>query len=377
MKKTSTWMERIARGNMILYKDKNYNFIQYFNELNGFLLRSNVLKNGVETDVVPFRRSYPELIDVGIMGTCTACDKGICKAAGIDCYQNASLSKRQNMSLKIYKAIVEQSKGKTFQIALGGAGDPNKHESFREILELTRENLIVPNLTTSGYKLTDDEISLMKKYCGAVAVSFYSRLLPNKQESNEITISAIKRLISAGCTTNIHYVVSKNNLEEIIYRLQNDLFPEGINACVFLLYKPVGQADCTKMPTIDDEAYKKFIDLATNKKYRFKVGFDTCQSPALRMFGKTISEESLDFCESARFSMYIDCENQAYPCSFGWMTNEYRVDLNDNTISEAWNSNQFNDFTKEQHLKCGGDNKTECRCCALDLGIRLCDKVSF
>lgn len=377
MKKTSTWMERIARGNMILYKDKNYNFIEYFNELNGFLLRSNVLKNGVETDVVPFRRSYPELIDVGIMGTCTACDKGICKAAGIDCYQNASLSKRPNMSLKIYKAIVEQSKGKTFQIALGGAGDPNKHESFREILELTRENLIVPNLTTSGYKLNDDEISLMKKYCGAVAVSFYSRLLPNKQESNEITISAIKRLISAGCTTNIHYVVSKNNLEEIIYRLQNDLFPEGINACVFLLYKPVGQADCTKMPTIDDEAYKKFIDLATNKKYRFKVGFDTCQSPALRMFGKTISEESLDFCESARFSMYIDCENQAYPCSFGWMTNEYRVDLNDNTISEAWNSDQFNDFTKEQHLKCGGDNKTECRCCALDLGIRLCDKVSF
>lgn len=87
MKKTSTWMERIARGNMILYKDKNYNFIEYFNELNGFLLRSNVLKNGVETDVVPFRRSYPELIDVGIMGTCTACDKGICKAAGIDCYQ--------------------------------------------------------------------------------------------------------------------------------------------------------------------------------------------------------------------------------------------------------------------------------------------------
>ena len=377
MKKTSTWMERIARGNMIFYKDKNYNFIEYFNELNGFLLRSNVLKNGVETDVVPFRRSYPELIDVGIMGTCTACDKGICKAAGIDCYQNASLSKRPNMSLKIYKAIVEQSKGKTFQIALGGAGDPNKHESFREILELTRENLIVPNLTTSGYELTDDEISLMKKYCGAVAVSFYSRLLPNKQESNEITISAIKRLISAGCTTNIHYVVSKNNLEEIIYRLQNDHFPEGINACVFLLYKPVGQADCTKMPTIDDAAYKKFIDLATNKKYRFKVGFDTCQSPALRMFGKTISEESLDFCESARFSMYIDCENQAYPCSFGWMTDEYRVDLNDNTISEAWNSDQFNDFIKKQHLKCLRGDKTECRCCALDLGIKLCDKVSF
>lgn len=54
----------------------------------------------------------------------------------------------------------------------------------------------------------------------------------------------------------------------------------------FLLYKPVGQADYTKIPRIDDATYKKFIDLTMNKKYRFKVGFDTCQLPAFRMFWK-------------------------------------------------------------------------------------------
>lgn len=367
-------MERIACGNMIFYKDNHYNFIEYFNESNGFLLRSNVLKNGVETGEAPCRRSYPELIDIGIMGSCVACDNGMCKAAGIDCYQNASLVKRSNMSLDVYKTIVEQSKGKTFQIALGGAGDPNKHENFKEILELTRENLIVPNLTTSGYNLTDDEISLIKKYCGAVAVSFYSRLLHNKQESNEITISAIKRLIDAGCVTNIHYVVSRDNLDEIIYRLENNLFPNGINACIFLLYKPVGQGEYKKMPTINDVKYRKFIDLAINRKYDFKIGFDTCQSPALRMFGDIISEESIDFCESARFSMYIDCENQAYPCSFGWSEEEYHVDLNKYTILEAWNSNQFNNFIKKQQMQCSIHNKTECRCCGLDLGIALCEK---
>ena len=166
-------------------------------------------------------------------------------------------------------------------------------------------------------------------------------------------------------------------MDEIIYRLQNNLFPEGINACVFLLYKPVGQAEYKKMPTIDNAAYKEFIDLAINKKHAFKIGFDTCQSPALKMYGKTVSEESLDFCESARFSMYIDCENQAYPCSFGWMADEYRVDLNKHTISEAWNSNQFNNFIKKQHLKCSMNNNTECRCCALSLGIKLCDKMIF
>lgn len=370
-------MERIACGNMIFYKDKYYNFIEYFNEFNGFLLRSNVLKNGVETSETPYRRSYPELIDIGIMGSCVACDNGMCKAAGIDCYQNATLVKRSNMSLDVYKTIIEQSKGKTFQVALGGAGDPNKHENFKEILELTRKNQIVPNLTTSGYKLIDDEITWMKKYCGAVAVSFYSRLLHNKQESNELTISAIKRLIDAGCVTNIHYVVSRENLDEIIYRLENNLFPSGINACVFLLYKPVGQGEYAKMPTINDVKYRKFIDLTVNRKYDFKIGFDTCQSPVLRMYGGEISEKSLDFCESARFSMYIDCENQAYPCSFGWLEEKYRVDLNKHTILEAWNSSQFNNFIKKQQIECRINNKTECRCCALDLGITLCEKKFF
>lgn len=365
MTRTFIWMERIACGDMIVYKDQKYNFIEYFNEANGFLMRSNVLVNGVETDALPHRRSYPELIDVGIMGTCVACDNGMCKAAGVDCYQSASAFKRSNMPLEVYRKIVEQSKGKTFQIALGGAGDPNKHENFLEILQLTRANHIVPNLTTSGFGLTDDEIAAIKEYCGAAAISFYSKLTPGKRESNDITISAINRLINAGCITNIHYVVSKDNLDETIYRLKYDVFPEGINACVFLLYKPVGQGKKEKMPVLDDPLYNEFIDLATNKKYGFKIGFDTCQSPALMRFSNVIADESLEFCESARFSMYIDCENQAYPCSFGWMHNEYCVDLNNHTILEAWNSPQFSKFIQRQETQCD----MMCCGCALEVGL--------
>ena len=359
---------------MIIYKDKQYKFVEWFNEDTGFLMRSNIIESGEETSISPLRRSYPELIDIGIMGTCTACDNGMCKVAGVDCYQNASERKRANMSFDTYKRIIDQSKGKTFQVALGGAGDPNKHERFEDILETTRSNSIVPNLTTSGYKLTDDEISLMKKYCGAVAVSFYSKLCRDGQESNNTTIQAIQRLIEAGCTTNIHYVISKQNIDEIIYRLENNLFPQGINACVFLLYKPVGQGEFFKMPTINDTLYKQFIHLVSSRNYKFKVGFDSCQTPALKVYGKMIAEESLEYCESARFSMYIDCENQAYPCSFGWMEDKYRVDLNKNSILEAWNSEQFNAFIAEQQAQCSDCNQNECRSCALKLGIKICDK---
>ena len=259
---------------MIIYKDKKYNFVEWFNEETGFLIRSNTIERGKESQFAPFRRSYPELIDIGIMGTCGACDNGICKAAGVDCYQNATQNKRPNMPFSVYKNIIEQSKGKTFQVALGGAGDPNKHEKFGDILALTRTSHIVPNLTTSGYALTDEEIDLMKKYCGAVAVSFYSKLLHNGQESNYITIEAIQKLINAGCITNIHCVVSKDNVAEIIYRLENNLFPMGINACIFLLYKPTGQGVPNKMLTIRDREYQKFIHLATSKRFDFKIGFE-------------------------------------------------------------------------------------------------------
>lgn len=60
--------------------------------------------------------------------------------------------------------------------ALGGAGDVDMHENFEEILAYTRENNIVPNFTTSGLGMTPEKAEICKKYCGAVAVSMYSRL---------------------------------------------------------------------------------------------------------------------------------------------------------------------------------------------------------
>ena len=107
--------------------------------------------------------------------------------------------------------IVNESSGKVFQIALGGAGDPNKHEDFERILDYSLSHHIVPNYTTSGYNLTEKEVLATKKYCGAVAVSFYSRYIGGK-ESNEATIREINQFVDRGCKTNIHYVVSTQSI---------------------------------------------------------------------------------------------------------------------------------------------------------------------
>ena len=69
MTKTFIWTAKTAHGNMIIYKDKRYKFVEWFNEETGFLMRSNIIEKGQETLVTPPKRSYPELIDIGVMGT--------------------------------------------------------------------------------------------------------------------------------------------------------------------------------------------------------------------------------------------------------------------------------------------------------------------
>ena len=343
---------------MKFYKDKYFNFIEIFNEKNGFLLRSNIInEKGEETQAVPYKRSYPELIDIGIMGHCQ--NEKTCRNFGVDCYQgNKNVG---NMDLDLYKSIIDQSKGYTYQVALGGKGDPNKHEKFGEILKYTVEHGIIPNLTTSGVGITEYEINLILKYCGAIAISMYSKYnKKTKQESNPECINLINKL-SSKIKTNIHYVVSNSTIDDLIYRLENKLIPEKINSLILLLYKPVGYGkEFLKLSNIDK--IKKLFGLL-HKEYPFKIGFDSCFAPLVRKYmSDLIVAESLIPCEAGRFSCYIDSNMMMYPCSFAQL-DEYGSDLTELDIFTVWFSNKFLSFIK----KCNGN----CDKCPVNLNEHI------
>ncbi len=350
---------------MIIYKDEVFNFFEIFNEENGTLFRSDV--DGVD----PVMRSFPELLDVGIMGHC---DSGeYCRCAGIDCYQKGFIVCAPHMSYENFLEIVKQATGKTFQIALGGAGDPNKHPRFEDILKCCRAYRIVPNMTTSGFQMTDNEVEVIKKYCGAIAVSWYSRLIDGK-ESNRETIDAVERFVKNGCTTNIHYVVSKDTIDEAIIRLENDLFPKGVNAVVFILYKPVGNGIAEKVLNNRDVRVERFLSLATKMKHPYRVGFDTCFTSALLCWADTVPAASIDACEAATFSMYIDSLMNCYPCSFGIWDKDISESMSCKTIREIWQGEKFIAFRERKKEKC-----SNCGCrelcqdgCRLGIDIELC-----
>ena len=350
-----------------IIKDKKYNFIFAFDTKTGAYIRTGILdENGKDTGKDPFMAEFPHLIDVGIMGHCIHGKTGLCAKAGIGCYQSGLFVEEENMSVGNFAKIAGQCKGRCNQFALGGRGDPDQHEHFEEILKICRKNHIVPNFTTSGYGMTDDIAALCKKYCGAVAVSWYR---------SEYTLNAINLLLSAGVKTNIHYVLGKNSIDEAIKRLKENDFPNGINAVIFLLHKPAGQGTQENMLSVNDSSVDEFFKLL-DKPHSFKVGLDSCNVPGAVNFCKTLSPESLDTCEGGRFSCYIGADMTMVPCSFD-QNKKYAVSLNENTIEQAWNSPAFENFRQKMRTACPECSKRELCMggCPLMPQIVLCGKI--
>lgn len=330
-------------------EDKKFHFKFAFDTQTGAYVRTGILdENGKDTGVDPFMGSYPHLIDVGIMGHCIHGKTGLCAKAGIGCYQSGMLVEKPNMSVEDFRWIAEQSRGKCNQFALGGRGDPDQHEHFEEILKICQENVLVPNFTTSGYGMTPEIAALCKKYCGAVAVSWYR---------SEYTLRAIQMLLDAGVKTNIHYVLGNNSIDEAIDRLTRNDFPKGINAVIFLLHKPAGQGTKANVLSVDDPRVADFF-AQVDQAHPFKVGMDSCNVPGALRFCKSVMPESLDTCEGGRYSCYIGADMVMVPCSFD-QQKRYEVQLRPTTIREAWESEAFERFRNRMRGACPDCPKRE------------------
>ena len=85
-------------------------FISMFDERNGHYFRSGAIKDGAETKEDPFMSSFPELLDVGIMGHCAHGRSGLCVAAGVECYQDGLHADAPNMALEDLKKLSGSAK---------------------------------------------------------------------------------------------------------------------------------------------------------------------------------------------------------------------------------------------------------------------------
>lgn len=290
-----------------------------------------------KNDIDPFALMYPNLMDIGIMGHCD----NHCSF----CYQGNIIE--EHMTFENYKKIMDQSKWLANQVALGGRGDPNLHPNFHDILSYTRSCGIVPNYTTSGIGLSKEQVKSSKEFCGAVAVSMYNK---------DYTFQALTDFMDAKCKTNIHFVLTSENVSTAIDILNgkdvwdNKVDMKRLNGIIFLLFKPQGMGKNKLYLTVSETDLKSFIFACRNNKPKVKIGIDACLGNKIhRFFGKELSQSENQYistCESGRSSVYISPDMYLIPCSFGNKTT-WGESILTSSISDIWlNSDKFKKVRK-------------------------------
>jgi MoaA/NifB/PqqE/SkfB family radical SAM enzyme len=313
-------------GDIKWLKSPGYNYV--FNTTNGSFARW-----GTTFDEDPqFSPFGPELADIEIS---TICHKG-CKW----CYKS-NTADGKNMSLADFHKILAKLPDTVCQIAFG-IGDIDSNPDMYEMFKAARHRIIVPNVTVNGVGVNDWHASRLASICGAVAVSHYD---------DDECFDTVYKLNNYGLKqVNIHKLLSEETYDscmELVDKVVADKRLEKLNAIVFLSLKRTGRG--TDMHLVEQDKFNVLIEKCM--KAGIGIGFDSCSCgkflravkghPRFSQF-MTVAEP----CESTLFSVYINVDGIAYPCSFNeskWKgTPVPDVDF----INDVWNGKPFEDFRK-------------------------------
>ena len=280
-----------------------YNYL--FDEKGGYFCRW-----GKTPDEDPSCAPGLELLDLEI--SVDGCSGANCPF----CYKSNKPDEGKHMSLDTLSAILDKLPPTLTQIALGITA-LDAHPDLIGVLRAIRERNLVPNFTMNGLFLDNVDLPKIVSLVGAIAVSCYAHL------GKEVCYNAVKRLKELGLEqTNIHLLYHSSNLP-FVYEVLNDA-KNGVvdpNAVVLLGLKPKGRgSDMQPLPQ------KEFTELvAWCLENELPMGFDSCSASKFlrsvddlgvdgpqREYFHSVSEP----CESGLFSLYIDVNATAFPCSF-------------------------------------------------------------
>ena len=284
----------------------------------------------------PIWAPVPELADISISNHCS---KG-CSY----CYRK-SAKNNEFMTFEQYEHVLDALNhpkyGNVFQVALGG-GEPLEHPEFVQIIEATLKREIVPNFTTNGMFLTEDVCKAIHGKVGAVALSI-TRVGELEQEK-------LAMLRKYDIRTNVHYVLSAKNIGEaieIVSGKYNEVF-EGVNAIIFLTYKPAERGTTDGVLKAGDKMERFVQKVNEYDNDGLKIGFDACFVPNLLQKGFKHAE-LVDVCEAGFFSVYVDHKMNVSPCSFSGGKDAYSLEEYD--FYDIW-ENEFADYRGRLQNEC-------------------------
>jgi radical SAM protein with 4Fe4S-binding SPASM domain len=318
-----------------IVRSAHYNYM--FDKVTGYFARWGKTKADD-----PIMAPAPELADIEISTICNL----RCKA----CYKSNTDS-GINMSFDTLSTILAKFPKTLTQIAYG-IGSVKGNPDLWKILNHTREQGIIPNITVNGHNIEDYELEQLAKVCGAISVSNYNKIDcygTVQRLTSLMNDSNVKTTIQQ---VNIHQLLSEETLNDcytLIEDVQQDHRLANINAVIFLMLKPKGNRNVMHPVT----SFKKFHDLFKEAiENGVNIGMDSCTAPlALKAAHHMNSESmipSIEPCESGLFSVYVSANAMVYPCSFTEGEGDWKEGLSllacKNFTKDIWNHPKFNEW---------------------------------
>lgn len=308
----------------------------------------------------------PEILDLEISeGDCINCPF---------CYkENGPQQHEHHMDLATFEAILGKMPRTLTQIAFG-ITNLDSNPDFRAMCELSRQRGVIPNYTFNGHQMTDEWADWTARTCGAVACSVYDR---------EKSYDAIKKLTDRGMKqVNIHFMLSEETMAKawtLLHDRLHDPRLAGLNAIVFLAYKPKGRNRGKDVfHTITDISWYQGI-IRHCREHNISFGCDSCSAPfVLKAYELMDPEEykrvngRIEPCEASCFSTYINCHGRYFPCSFtegegDWETGVDVLGCGD-FLRDVW-GNAKTELFRQELLRSKGDN---CGGCLSEAICRVC-----
>jgi hypothetical protein len=212
-----------------------------------------------------------EFYDIGIG---TKCSNGHCKMCYVKAKPTGEYFDNIDSTWKKWMDTLEIN-DRPFQVAIGSIGEPTEHPTFTKLIKVIHEYGVVPNYTTNGVLLSNNNSLLYEteKYCAGVALSCNDHL-------KRFWTKALERLTDVDIYINLHVIISD---KDSVDRFKN-LYNEYSNIKYFVL-----------LPLIQDN--KIAMDKSTFKyleSYVLSIPNDKIAFGA-RMYDY-LKESSIDLC---------------------------------------------------------------------------------
>jgi len=261
----------------------------------------------------------------------------ICNFRCVMCYQsdktfsNKSHGYMSNMSLDLYKKIIDEVSGKVEAITLASRGEPTLNKDFGKMLEYSNKKFLALKINTNASMLNEKLIhTILSTDIQSIVFSVDAA---NKETYEKIRVNGkfekiIKNLELFSEIRKKHYSKSKHIVKMSGVRISSDQSIEKM-----------------------EEKFKKIADVIAFVNY----------TPWESAYDNEIN--NLDHpCEELWTRMFVWADGKVNPCDYDYKSLLSKWNVKNQSVKEIWNSKDYNNL-RNQHLNSKRINIEPCKRC--------------